>query len=1015
MKKHILLTLAAAGLFLAACGEQPAQSSSPTPTPSSDSSVVPTSSSDSSAASSDSSSAASSSSDPSSSSSSEAPTITEVTVAVDEGEKDTIAIGGQTLAVATVTGTGAFSRDVVWSSSDPAIATVAAGVVTGVAAGDVNIIATSAADSTKKGQVTIHVVDKTAGAKTVAQLYADEDLAKLKDDGSESSTNDYVVKAYVAYLSEDYSEQYKNIGFYVIDDMNKVGAKDSKLIQIYRAKADSDVPGIDLSTLKANDYVYVSGKVKNYRGTYEFTPAYVVKVVAGEPLPTVEHIKDATAGKILEVAEATVVAKSTKGYVINDGEAAIYVYENKENTTLEIGDVVSLHGLVMVALGDHGYLQVSNAGLKATKLTGKTPVVENATILTPEIATGLAAKDADTLASHKLYKWTTTIGKSGDYLTYPVAGSETLIEASYPSTELAGKEGDKVNIEAYYVGYDTKYPHACMVIKSIEEWHAAAESIEIQGEDSVAVEDSITLTATVSPAEAAQNVTWDVDNHDLAEIDENGVLTGKAVGTVTVTATHATDTAITQTKTVEIVAAHADPVTGVTVDATADVVIDKTVTLTANVTSAGEDYNPNVTWSSSDATIATVDKNGVVTGVAAGEVTITATTVGKNAAGQHETAQCVVTVNNPYGTLAAPLTCEEMLDLGKDLKNGEYVPYDEIYVRGVVVEAPTYSESYKNYMNMRIKTSASATKVLTVYTSIFDSSLTAKTPCVNDVVVVKGPLTKYSGNLQMNYRQIDSKTRVYPTIMVHEAGLSTITVAENEHVASITGLPTEPVANGTEVSFSVAAKSGYEVVSASIDNKKLPLNDGKYSFTVAGNAEIVITTKVEGDPDPYHYVADTVTLPNGSGNGYADWNTVTDTDGGVNWIAQANVQQHPWRIGGKNLTATKRVVGTTSALSGNISTVTLALGTMNDITVNSITVAVYDSYTGSSHTYGNVVASFTKDATAIAANATLVFTKSGTASTTNGFLVITFDVTVSSGDNKYVQLKTITIDGIVEQ
>lgn len=55
---------------------------------------------------------------------------------------------------------------------------------------------------------------------------------------------------------------------------------------------------------------------------------------------------------------------------------------------------------------------------------------------------------------------------------------------------------------------------------------------------------------------------------------------------------------------------------------TASVVVGATSTLTATLTPTGA--TDNVTWESSDPTIATVDSDGVVTGVAAGEVTITA-------------------------------------------------------------------------------------------------------------------------------------------------------------------------------------------------------------------------------------------------------------------------------------------------------------------------------------------------------------------------------------------------------
>lgn len=78
--------------------------------------------------------------------------------------------------------------------------------------------------------------------------------------------------------------------------------------------------------------------------------------------------------------------------------------------------------------------------------------------------------------------------------------------------------------------------------------------------------------------------------------------------------------------------------TGVTLDKTsASVKQGKTITLTATVAPA-DAVNKNVTWSSSNASVATVN-NGVVTGVATGNAKITVTTED----GSH-TASCTVTV-----------------------------------------------------------------------------------------------------------------------------------------------------------------------------------------------------------------------------------------------------------------------------------------------------------------------------------------------------------------------------------
>ena len=64
-----------------------------------------------------------------------------------------------------------------------------------------------------------------------------------------------------------------------------------------------------------------------------------------------------------------------------------------------------------------------------------------------------------------------------------------------------------------------------------------------------------------------------------------------------------------------------------------------TQTLTATIQPSNA-TNKNITWSTGDATIATVDENGVVTGVAAGTTTITATVTGTTIS-----ASCNITVN----------------------------------------------------------------------------------------------------------------------------------------------------------------------------------------------------------------------------------------------------------------------------------------------------------------------------------------------------------------------------------
>lgn len=70
----------------------------------------------------------------------------------------TLAIGGSETLTATVAPADATNQNVTWKSDKPTIAAVDAnGKVTGVAAGEATITATSAADPTKKGTCTVTV------------------------------------------------------------------------------------------------------------------------------------------------------------------------------------------------------------------------------------------------------------------------------------------------------------------------------------------------------------------------------------------------------------------------------------------------------------------------------------------------------------------------------------------------------------------------------------------------------------------------------------------------------------------------------------------------------------------------------------------------------------------------------------------------------------------------------------------------------------------------------------------
>lgn len=81
--------------------------------------------------------------------------------------------------------------------------------------------------------------------------------------------------------------------------------------------------------------------------------------------------------------------------------------------------------------------------------------------------------------------------------------------------------------------------------------------------------------------------------------------------------------------------------TGISLNkSTTSIVKEATETLVATLTPSNTTYD-TVTWTSSDTSVATVDDDGEVTGVAAGTAVITATTERGG-----YTASCTVTVTN---------------------------------------------------------------------------------------------------------------------------------------------------------------------------------------------------------------------------------------------------------------------------------------------------------------------------------------------------------------------------------
>lgn len=143
------------------------------------------------------------------------------------------------------------------------------------------------------------------------------------------------------------------------------------------------------------------------------------------------------------------------------------------------------------------------------------------------------------------------------------------------------------------------------------------------------------LIATLTPADATDAVTFTSSNPGIAAVLADGTVTAVSPGTATITATAGSQTAqcaVTVTPITILVA-------GVALDNTALTLTEGLVgKLTATVLPT-EATDKTVTFTSSDAAVASVDENGLVKALKPGTAVITAKAGDK-------TAQCTVTVNS---------------------------------------------------------------------------------------------------------------------------------------------------------------------------------------------------------------------------------------------------------------------------------------------------------------------------------------------------------------------------------
>ncbi len=230
----------------------------------------------------------------------------------------------------------------------------------------------------------------------------------------------------------------------------------------------------------------------------------------------------------------TNIGKSS--FVVSDMTGGILVFGHSE--TFAIGDYIEVSGEVTKY---NSYLEFTESA-SITKLedtTGKPEVVvDDLNVETVNYwATLGESEDTVSVSDVKTYKWETTCGKSGNFFTLNLDGTDVLIEPYNLSDDINLTEGYKYTIVGTFISFNTTYSYASVMVKSAELIESIPTEVNIVQPESttIAVNETLKLSYTTDKDYVTAKPIWTSDSPTIATVDETGLVTGMANGEVNIT------------------------------------------------------------------------------------------------------------------------------------------------------------------------------------------------------------------------------------------------------------------------------------------------------------------------------------------------------------------------------------------------------------------------------------------------------------------------------------------------
>ena len=690
----------------------------------------------------------------------------------------------------------------------------------------------------------LNLVDKDNSSLQITGMFVIVDASVTGDYSAKDSLKglEVVVKGYPALYNK------KNSGkTYELVSKDKSDTENPRLMKVVEPEG---TPGVNYGSLEAPLTVTEAKGVIDQEN-----PTAIKMYVQGEVKSN--EAWSSSYGNVMRIT-------------LTDGQNDIVVFKCATfpaDVTKESITANSLVGLTALAYGLGELYQSTTYELTAPSIisfsgevTPPTPVDNFGTLDNPlSIAEAKAVIDAQNPTTQEMYvtgtvksntAWSTQFNNVDIVLTddqgneFTVWRTATLPDSLQPTADqLVGKV-----VVAHGTGklYNTTYEldQGC-VVDSIEDAAPVVVENVVLSEEQIELEvgGHASLTASVLPAKASQEVEWSFEGQsisrtkvtsDVAEYDpETHVLTGLDTGDVTIVATSVADPTVSASCSIHVVSA---------TKSLDHIEIDTSNAKTNYVD--GEDYSSEglaVTAVYDDNSTEDVTSLGVqwsfdptTASFGDDQVAVTATYEGKEA--QEVIA---VTVAEAKGTAQNPYTVEEAraaVDAGEGIT--------DVYASGIVTSiAYAYSSTNKN-MSFFFSTTGAAGVELEAYKLSADEDPNIE---VGDNVTVRGDLTKYNSTYEFN-TGCTLVAHTKPTVSsVAISGTATQTtysvgVAYNHNGLVATAL----LDNGAQKDVTSSATWAFDPETASLDDTEVSIT-ATYGG-VTSTAVVVPVTVTEDAP-----------------------------------------------------------------------------------------------------------------------------------------------------------------------